>query len=149
MTTPVSTFVIIVLAAGQEVPAAAIMNGFFIITRRIVRSPKKMAEAWIKPIENALEAIRKLKTPRDVDRLKLVKLLRLILFILNGSVDRWVLWSTNYDIATKFSVTELAEVVERLTKIANSWLENDLDTLKKLAKKGEKERKLERKPHVV
>jgi len=90
-----------------------------------------LGERWVKESRNILKSIERLASMEGGDRLDLVKSARLSLYALQRSVAGWLMWVNNPDVMAEFSLEELKEINETLTKFIGSFVEYDIETTEK------------------
>ncbi len=103
-----------------------------------------LSERWIQDSKQILKEMEKLSKGKD--RLDMVRSMRFSLYALQRSVVGWFTWVNNPDVMARFSLEELKEINETLTKFAESYIEYDIKATEKrtgMPKKRGKRRKEE------
>lgn len=106
-----------------------------------------MSERWIKDSELALERIRKWLSTEPKDRLERVKTIKNMLRIMGRSLSGWTRWINNPATMANFSEEELKDMENQLSKLAESFIQYDIEAAKLGREKGLKRRRSsQRKP---
>ena len=99
-----------------------------------------VSERWIKESELALERIRKQSATEPKDRLERVKNIKTMLRIMGRSLSGWTRWINNPATMTSFSEDELQQMESHLSKVAESFIQYDIEAVKLGQEKGLKRR---------
>jgi len=115
-----------------------------------------LSEMWVQSSEKILDQIKRLEKVEGKDRLELVRSMGFVLRALEMSLVGWMQWVNNPDIMTKFTQKDLEKMNKRLSELARSFIEYDIEATKsgiqvglKAIKKVKKEKKPRRETRYV
>jgi len=80
---------------------------------------------WVQECKMLLEQMKKLENLEGQDRLDMVRTIRFTLMSLQRSVTGWNEWINNPDVMANFSLEELKEISQNLTKLTEPFIEYD------------------------
>lgn len=115
-----------------------------------------MSERWVQVSQKVLNQLKRLEEVKERDRLELVRSMGFVLRALEMSLVGWMQWVNNPDIMTKFSQKDLEKMNKRLSELARSFIEYDIEATKsgihiglKAIKKVKREKKPKRETSYV
>ena len=95
-----------------------------------------MSERWIQVFEKILGQLKHSEEAKKKDRLEYVRTIRFTLSALQRSLLGWMQWVNNPDIMTRFTQEDLEMINKKLSKLARSFIEYDLEATKLGAQRG-------------
>jgi hypothetical protein len=90
-----------------------------------------MSEQWITQAEQLLKAMDRSLQKLDKDRLEALTAILHVLNAVDRSLHGWRRWVQNLGFMAEFSVEELREMEQGLTKVGQAFIEYDLDVTKR------------------
>ena len=94
-----------------------------------------MSERWIKESEQMLKLMKEQASKKERDRLEVINSILISLNALERSVIGWRSWIRNLSIMSKFSLEEMKGIDATLHKQAETIIEYDIESTKKLKNK--------------
>ena len=85
-----------------------------------------MSGSWIQDCKKILDQINTLED-EGKDRLDMVRTIRFILYALQRSLSGWLEWINNPNVMTKFTLKELKEINNNLSKLTRPFIEYDCE----------------------
>jgi hypothetical protein len=95
-----------------------------------------LSERWIQVSEKILGQLKHSVEAKKKDRLEYVRTIRFTLSALQRSLLGWMQWVNNPDIMTRFTQEDLESMNKKLSELALSFIEYDLEATKLGAQRG-------------
>ncbi len=95
-----------------------------------------MSEEWVQVSEKILGQLKDSEVAKKKDRLEYVRSIRFALSALQRSLLGWMQWVNNPDIMTRFTQKDLETMNKKLSELASSFIEYDLEATGLGARRG-------------
>jgi hypothetical protein len=95
-----------------------------------------LSERWIQVSEKILGQLKLSVEAKKKDRLEYVRIIRFTLSALQRSLLGWMQWVNNPDIMTRFTQEDLESMNKKLSELALSFIEYDLEATKLGGQRG-------------
>ena len=95
-----------------------------------------MSERWIQVSEKILGQLKHSEEAKKKDRLEYVRSIRFTLSALQRSLLGWMQWVNNPDIMTRFTQEDLDTMNKKLSELARSFIEYDLEATRLGSQRG-------------
>jgi hypothetical protein len=95
-----------------------------------------LSERWIQVSEKILGQLKHSEEAKKKDRLEYVRTIRFTLSALRRSLLGWMQWVNSPDIMARFTQEDLETMNKKLSELARSFIEYDLEATKLGAQRG-------------